>query len=338
MVDANAAPAARTFKWHGYGVRVEVPARLAERARKLRGGRPSGDAKADDGLLLAGDLPEIHVERRDVEGVLAFFRDPAQDLPTDQQQPVFSSPRHAALAASGHPLADQLARFPWYHTIELPGGLTTPGFFDHRPLVPHYGLPASLAGKRAIDVATFDGFWAFQLEDLGAAEVTAIDLDRASQTDMPPAARALILERGIDMQFGRGFALAKEARHSNVERVVCSIYDLDPAQLGTFDFVHMADVLLHLERPLEALRHLRSITAPDGEALIADSIAPDLEGKVTEYLGGWHGVVWWRPSLDTLAQMIIDAGFGSVELRQIYNLAEHPYRVGEWRAVLSARP
>jgi hypothetical protein len=36
--------------------------------------------------------------------------------------------------------------------------------------------------------------------------------------------------------------------------------------------------------------------------------------------------------------MIIDAGFRSVELRQIYNLAEHPYRQGEWRAVLSARP
>ncbi len=288
--------------------------------------------------MLVDELPRLHVQKRDVEGVLAFFRDPSQEGPTEDQQPVFWSPRHQAVADSDHPLAAQIARFPWYHSIELPGGIVTPGFFDHRPLLPYYGLPKTLEGKRAIDVACFDGFWAFQLESLGAKETVAIDLDRASQTDMPPAARALILERGIDMQLGRGFALAKEARQSQVRRVVSSVYDLDPADVGTFDFVHMADVLLHLERPLEALRHLRAITADDGEALIADSIAPELDGTVTQYLGGWQGVVWWRPSLDTLAQMIIDAGFGTVELRQVYNLAEYPYRLGEWRAVLSARP
>ena len=339
MANANGAPAARTFKWRGFGVQVEVPAGIADRLRKLRGGDSRAAADPDDGLLLASGLPQLHVEQRDVEEVLSFFRDPAQaDVASEDQAPRFESPRHRALLATDDPLAQEMARFPWYHTIELPGGLATPGFFDHRPLVPHYGLPDSLAGKRAIDVACFDGFWAFQLEDRGAAEVMAIDLDRASQTDMPPAARELIVQRGIDMQFGRGFAMAKEARHSQVERKVCSVYDLDPAEIGTFDFVHMADVLLHLERPLEALRHLRSITAPDGQALIADSINLGVEGTFTEYLGGWHGVVWWRPSVDTLAQMVIDAGFTSVELRQIYNLAEHPYRQGEWRAVLSARP
>jgi tRNA (mo5U34)-methyltransferase len=333
MADANA----RSWKWRGFGVRVELPGGVVDRMRRL-GGRGSSSSAVDEGLLFAGELPQLHVEARDVEAVLAFFRDPTQDIPTEDQSPVFESPRRAALLASDNPLAAEIAKLVWYHSIELPGGLTTPGFFDHRPLVPHYGLPDTLAGKRAVDVATFDGFWAFQLEERGASEVMAIDLDRASQTDMPPAARKLILERGVDMQFGRGFALAKQARSSKVERHICNIYDLDPADVGVFDFVHMADVLLHLERPLEALRHVRSITAPDGEALIADSIAPELTGQVTQYLGGWHGVVWWRPSLDTLAQMIIDAGFRSVELRQIYNLAEHPYRQGEWRAVLSARP
>ena len=315
MVDANPAPSARTWKWHGFGVRVEVPGGLADRLRKLRGGGSRGDAQTDDGLLLAGDLPDLHVEKRDVEGVLAFFRDPAQDLPTDQQQPVFSSARHAELAASGHPMADQLARFPWYHTIELPGGLATPGFFDHRPLVPHYGLPARWPASAPSTSPPSTGSGPFELEDRGAAEVMAIDLDRASQTDMPPAARRLILDRGIDLPFGRGFALAKGPVTPTSSGSWQHLRPR-PGRIGTFDFVHMADVLLHLERPLEALRHLRSITAPDGEALIADSIAPDVEGQVTEYLGGWKGVVWWRPSLDTLAQMIIDAGFGSVELRQ----------------------
>ncbi|MHB8467783.1 MAG: class I SAM-dependent methyltransferase [Acidimicrobiales bacterium] len=298
-----------------------------------------GHARAEGaGLLLVTELPTLHVQRRDPEAVLSFFRDPTQDVPPGEQRPIFASPRLAAVLASDAPLATEIAAFPWYHTIELPGGLVTPGFFDHRPLVPHYGLPTSLARKRVADVGTFDGFWAFELEERGAAEVIAIDLERASQTDMPPQARALIVERDIDLQFGRGFALASKARASTVERKTCSVYDLDAATLGPFDFVHMADVLLHLERPLEALRRVRSIVADDGEALIADSISLELEGCVTEYLGGWSGVVWWRPSLDALAQMVIDAGFGSVELRQIYNLADGPARAGEWRAVLSARP
>ena len=40
--------------------------------------------------------------------------------------------------------------------------------------------------------------------------------------------------------------------------------------------------------------------------------------------------------IDQLAGEIDTTGLNT-ELRQIYNLAEHPYRMGEWRAVLSAR-
>jgi hypothetical protein len=45
-----------------------------------------------------------------------------------------------------------------YHTTQLPGGIVTPGDYDHRPLVAHHGLPKDLRGRRALDVASFDGF------------------------------------------------------------------------------------------------------------------------------------------------------------------------------------
>jgi hypothetical protein len=63
--------------------------------------------------------------------------------------------------------AKALAR---YHTMELPG-LTTDGLFDLRPHVPAHGLPASLAGRRALEVGAWDGCWAFELERRGAEEV-----------------------------------------------------------------------------------------------------------------------------------------------------------------------
>src|SRR5437773_9162299 len=76
----------------------------------------------------------------------------------------------------------------WYHTLELPG-LTTSGLFDLRPYVRHYGLPDDLTGKRVLEVGTWDGFWAFELERRGAAEVIAIDLDDESELDWPPRRR-----------------------------------------------------------------------------------------------------------------------------------------------------
>src|ERR1700730_2937290 len=51
----------------------------------------------------------------------------------------------------------------WYHTLDLGNGVVTPGYVDHRDQVDLYGLPASLAGKRCLDVATFDGFWAYEM-------------------------------------------------------------------------------------------------------------------------------------------------------------------------------
>src|SRR3954469_2657180 len=93
----------------------------------------------------------------------------------------------------------------WYHTLDLPG-VTTTGVFDMRPYVPQYGLPESLAGKRVLEVGTWDGFWAFELERRGAAEVIAIDLDDERDLDWPPRRR----RPNPDLVRGSGFRIAKE--------------------------------------------------------------------------------------------------------------------------------
>ena len=107
--------------------------------------------------------------------------------------------------------------------------------------------------------------------------------------------RELIREKGIDIPVGRGFAVAHKLLGSKVEKVVTNIYAMDPATMGTFDFVHIADLLLHLREPLRALERVRAVTA--GRALIVDVFEPDEPAGHTAYLGGWDGVRWWRPSL-----------------------------------------
>ena len=246
------------------------------------------------------------------------------DPPSFEIEPRTSGHGEAGAQTGGKP------RGTWYHTIEFPDGTITDGFYDHRPLVPHYGLPDDLAGRRALDVGRGDGFWAFQLERRGA-EVTALDIAGENDRDLPPE----LQPRGEGPGSSRyRFAEAHDRMGSAVHGVTGSVYDLDPERFDPFDLVHCGDLLIHLERPLDALRRLRSVTR--GQALLAD-VVNFHPGQVVEYLGGWQAGSWWRPSVGALAQMIHDAGFGQVEVRCVYRLdmRGHP---GPWRALIDARP
>ncbi|MDP9100555.1 MAG: hypothetical protein M3N21_00155, partial [Actinomycetota bacterium] len=80
----------------------------------------------------------------------------------------------------------------WYHSMDLAPGVTTSGFTDLRAFSSR-ALPASLAGGRCLDVGTFDGFWAFEMERRGAASVVGIDVDDTEQLEHPPLRRVLEL-------------------------------------------------------------------------------------------------------------------------------------------------
>ncbi len=264
-------------------------------------------------LVILKQAPELHAHPPRLDRAVEMWRE------------VFQVPG---------PSGEVALRWPWYHSIELPDGVVTPGIWDHRPLVPHYGLPESLQGKRALDVGTADGFWAFEMERRGAA-VVAIDVPRLSATDLPPQVRQAIIGADLDVEAGVNFKYAAKALGSQVKRVFSSVYELDRSELGTFDFVHAGDILVHLENPLAALRSIRGVAG--GAALFADAIDPELQGQtVTRYLGGWEHCTWWIPSLETLAQMILDAGFTSVQVHTIYSLTETNGRPGAWRASLLA--
>lgn len=61
----------------------------------------------------------------------------------------------------------------------------------------------------------------------------------------------------------RAAALAERKGVSNMKCQVASIYDL-PYPDGSFDIVHVQQVLIHLDRPLEALRELIRVCRRDG--------------------------------------------------------------------------
>jgi tRNA (mo5U34)-methyltransferase len=206
---------------------------------------------------------------------------------------------------------ERAAAQSWYHTLELPG-LTTSGLFDLRPYVGCYGVPDDLTGKRVLEVGTWDGFWAFELERRGAAEVVAIDLDDERELDWPPRRR----QPNPDLVRGSGFRLAKELLDSKVERVVRSIYHTTPEELGSFDVVFCGSVLLHLRDQLLALERIASLTRPGGLFISAEEYEPVtnlIPFPVARFRGNRDAaVVFWVPSRRAWKEMLWHAGFDSI--------------------------
>ncbi len=199
----------------------------------------------------------------------------------------------------------------WYHTIELAPGVTTPGWFDTRSVASAVPMPRRLDGMRCLDVGTFDGFWAFEMERRGG-QVTAVDLLDPHDWDWPVGSDpAVIAEIGRRKAAGAGFDVAHAALGSTVTRIETSVYDLDAASLGQFDFVYLGSLLLHLRDPIRALERVRSIC--EGQVLVVDAI--DLELSILHPrrpIAGLDGVGrpwWWKPNAAGLAQMIEVAGF-----------------------------
>lgn len=167
-------------------------------------------------------------------------------------------------------LIEAVRSHTWYHTIDLGNGVVTPGYYDLRRLVGSLPWP-DVRGKRCLDVGTFDGFLAFELERRGAAEVVALDIDDYHTLDWPARVRdtaPVELERAAGTERGRGFRIAKEALGSNVQRLALNVYDLSPDVVGKFDVIVCGSILTHLRDPIRALERMREVC--DGRLLATE--------------------------------------------------------------------
>jgi tRNA (mo5U34)-methyltransferase len=212
-------------------------------------------------------------------------------------------------------LIAQIEGIRWYHTIDLGHGVRTPGAFDHEPALPLLHIPADLSGKRCLDVATLDGFFAFEMERRGAAEVMAIDIDSWLDLDMPPHIIENFKETGVVGKTGAGFAIASRILKSAVERRIRNVYDLTPGDFGMFDVVFAGAFMVHLSNPHRALQRIRSVTR--GEALFMEPIVPgdsSMFGAPGWLFGNLAEGRWWNLSTSFFEKAMTLADFSSVEV------------------------
>src|SRR5439155_23813211 len=99
-----------------------------------------------------------------------------------------------------------------------------------------FPIPEDLRGKRVLDIGTWDGWFAFEMERRGA-DVVAIDCWE----------NPLFHEMHARLQ-------------SKVEYHELDIFDLTPERIGRFDIVLFMGVLYHLKHPLLSLERVCALT------------------------------------------------------------------------------
>jgi tRNA (mo5U34)-methyltransferase len=211
----------------------------------------------------------------------------------------------------------------WYHTMELAPGVVTPGWFDLRPTIDALPWP-DVSGKRCLDVGTYDGQLAFELERRGAAEVVATDVAGHEDWDWPIRIR----ERGIAAlaagpEKGRGFAVAREVLGSNARREAISVYELSPERVGEFDVVVCGSLLLHLREPVRALSAIRSVCR---ERFLSAEAIVDAGGDepMARFDGTSDLCHWWTPNQAGHRRMVEAAGFDIERAAGPYEIALGP--------------
>jgi len=191
----------------------------------------------------------------------------------------------------------------WFHRIELPGGLVTPGWSDPKTeKLPHFGLPEDMRGMRVLDIGHAEGFFSFEAERRGAVEVIGIE-------NYHPMTRK--------------YNICRAALGSRAQSVLVSVYELNPKTFGTFDMVFFYGVLYHLRHPLLALEKIHSVCS--GTLLMQTATSADAsDTPIAEFhpFGIESGppenrrcdpTCFWFPNPACCAAMLAHAGFQQIE-------------------------
>jgi tRNA (mo5U34)-methyltransferase len=214
---------------------------------------------------------------------------------------------------------------PWFHSIDLGGGITTktesvmgePVDHPHGPWqIIQQCLPRDMRDKSLLDVGCNAGFYSFEAKRRGAARVLGVDGQRQH------IRQALFVRKvlGLDLEFRR-----------------LNVYELDRQAIGQFDITLALGLIYHLKHLVLALENLYKVTR---ETLVIETAIMPPErtpASFTHPLGEaqmrLHALAlvenpqaakeqvfnWFLPSVEALEALLGNTGFDSIEVVEVKN-------------------
>jgi tRNA (mo5U34)-methyltransferase len=204
-------------------------------------------------------------------------------------------------------LAEAVARYKWFHSIDLGGGVITPGIKApeiHRKETAAFFGPVKIEGASVLDIGAWNGVYSFEAKRRGAVRVVASD----SYCWGHPTFR------------GREtFDLARSALGLEVEALAVDAMELSSEQHGSFDVVLFAGVLYHLKNPVGGLEVAASMAR---EVLIVETHVDlnHMDRPAAAFYPGnelnGDSSNWWGPNIPWVISMLKNCGFVHIDTSQ----------------------
>jgi tRNA (mo5U34)-methyltransferase len=208
----------------------------------------------------------------------------------------------AALAGD---IAEEAARYFWWHSIDLGGGFVTPGHKTPEMMAAEFANTfdrLDLRGKSVLDIGAWTGGFSVEARRRGARTVTALD----HYTWNHPGFR------------GReAFDLVNRVTGADIRAVDLDLDApaLDLGGVGRFDIVLFLGVFYHLKNPIGALRQIAELAR---EVLVVEThiehFSPERPAMMfypgAELAG--DDTNWWGPNRACLVEPLGVVGFRRV--------------------------
>lgn len=216
-------------------------------------------------------------------------------------------------------LQSRVAEFKWHHSIDLGGGVVTPGGKSSAMCSGEASLifdRVDLSGRSVLDIGAWNGYFSFEAKRRGADRVLATDSYCWSHPKL----------RGRET-----FDLALSALDMNIEAREIDVSDLASQSVGEFDVVLYLGVFYHRYDAIEAL----AAVAPLAKQLLIVETHLDLRELDVPAMAFYPGreldndpTNWWGPNEHCVRSLLLGHGFSEIEVTR------HPS--GPTRAIFHA--
>ncbi len=202
----------------------------------------------------------------------------------------------------------------WYHKIKLSDQITTPGM-DLEPIwenIRNVRKCISFEGKDVLDIASFDGMFAFEAEAEGAKNVIATDCLYKSFKNF------MFCKQVLGSRVVPYFNISPYELTDRLNVYFDENYEDETPNNRSFDIVQHFGLLYHLQNPMNSIAQARSVLKVGGHIIIETDLLLGEKDSILLFNGiprssrvRDNSSVWWAPTKTSLFEML-EANFFEV--------------------------